>query len=139
MLQFYLLSIVVNALAGYILFSNDEKSSLEFRSSFTSEMALNNETFRLVLGILAAVTGLMKILSPIEGDIPVLGDLLIAITGFFSGFILIYEYYRNRSALEASNTSEGFGNALVSNKKIIGIAAIVTAVLHFIFPRVLLL
>ena len=139
MLQFYFLTIVLNALGGYILISADEKAVLEFKSELASGFTLKDETFRLVVGILSAVMGLLKILSPIEGDIPIIGDLLIALTSFSCGFILIFEYYRNRSSVDDSENPEKFSRVLVHNKKIIGVISIVMAVLHFLFPKVLLL
>ena len=142
MVQFYFLSIVLNALAGYILISGDESGVLEFKGGFS----LKDETFRLIVGILSVITGLLKLLSVIEGDVPVLGDLVPALAGFLSGFILIFEYYRNRSSLEKSvdaesesEYSERIDRILVRNKKIIGVAALAAAVLHFLFPKVLLL
>lgn len=135
MLQFYFLSIILNALAGYILITGDVKGVLEFKSNFS----LMDETFKLVVGILCAVTGLLKLLSPIEGDLPVIGDLFPAILGLLAGFILIFEYYKNRSSLEESENTEKIDRILISNRKIIGIAALVIAVLHFLFPKVLLL
>jgi len=135
MLQFYFLSICLNGLAGYILFSGDEGGGLEFKSGFS----LKDETFRLVVGILSAITGLLKILSVVEGDIPVIGDLIPALAGFLTGFILIFEYYRNRTSMNNPEQSEKIDRILVGNKKIIGIVAMAAAVLHFLFPRVLLL
>ena len=135
MLQFYFLSIVMNLLAGYLLFTGDAGAVLEFKSGFS----LKDETVRLVVGILSALVGLMKLLSVVEGDVPVIGDLIPALAGFLSGFILIYEYYKNRSSLNVSEKTEKIDRILVSNRKIIGALAIIAAVLHFIFPRVLLL
>jgi len=135
MLQFYFLSIVLNSLSGYILILGDEDAGLELKSGFS----LKDETFRLVVGILSAVTGLLKLLSAIRGDVPVIGDLIPALMGFLTGFILVFEYYRNRSSLEDSGQSEKIDRILVNNKKIIGIAALVAAALHFLFPGVLLL
>lgn len=134
MLQFYFLSIVLNALAGFILISKDEKIRLEFNSSFT----LKDDTFRLLVGILSAVTGLLKILSVVEGDIPVIGDLVPALLGFLTGFILIFEHYRSHPVSEDSDQSDKISMILI-NKRIIGIAALVAAALHFLFPKVLLL
>lgn len=135
MIQFYFLSIVLNALSGYLLISGDDGGVLEFKSGFS----VKDETFRLVVGILSAITGLLKILSAVEGDVRVIGDLIPALTGLLSGFILIFEYYGNRSLAEDSEKPERFGRILVRNKKIIGVAALIAAVLHFLFPRVLLL
>jgi len=135
MLQIYFLSIFLNALAGYILISKDEGVILEFKSAFN----LKDETFRLVLGILSALTGLFKLLSPIEGVLPVIGDLIPAAAGLLSGFILIFEYYRSRSTLVDTEHTQKISRVFVGNKKIIGIAALAAALLHFIFPRVLFL
>ena len=135
MIQFYFLSIVINALAGYIFIAGDEGGVLEFKSG----LSLKDETVRLVLGILSVITGLFKILSPVEGNVPVVGDLIPALVGFVCGFILIFEYYRNRMSVNNPEQSEKIDRILVSNKKIIGIVAIAAAALHFLFPRVLLL
>ena len=134
MLQFYFLSIVMNALAGYILITGDE-GVLKFTSGFS----LKDEKFKLVVGILAALTGFLKILSVVEGDVPVIGDLFPALMGFLSGLLLISEYFRSRSSAEVSDNTGKFDRLLVANKKIIGVAALVAAVLHFLFPTVLLL
>ena len=135
MLQFYFLSIVLNAVAGYILITADNEGVLEFKSGFS----LKNETTKLVVGILSMITGLMKILSVIEDDIPVIGDLIPAVCGLAAGFILILEYYRGRSSLEASENTRRIDRIFVSNKKFIGFAALIAALLHFLFPKVLLL
>lgn len=135
MLQFYLLSVVMNALAGFILITGDDGGVLEFKSGFS----LKDEVFRLVVGILSALTGLLKLLSVIEGDVPVIGDLFPALLGFLSGFILIFAYYRSHSSIEVSDGTEKVDRLLVANKKIIGVAALIVAVLHFLFPKVLLL
>jgi len=135
MLQFYFLSVLINALAGYILFTGNEKGVLEFKGNFS----LKDETVKFVIGILSVVTGLLKLLSPIEGDIPIIGDLIPGVVGFLCGFALIFEYYKGRSSLDNSDRTERIDKILVSNKKFIGIAGIAAAILHFIFPKVLLL
>ncbi|MDR0513326.1 MAG: hypothetical protein LBG93_09575 [Treponema sp.] len=135
MLQFYFLSIALNALAGYILISGSEEGPLVFRSGFS----LNDETFKLVVGVVSSLVGLMKILSVVEGDVPVIGDLLPAVAGILAGFTLIFEYYRSRTSLETTDHVAKIDRLLAANKKVIGVAAIVSAVLHFLFPRVLLL
>ncbi|MCL2374085.1 MAG: hypothetical protein FWC65_02430 [Treponema sp.] len=136
MLQFYFLSIAMNALAGYILLKGDDDDGLVV---FKGGFSFKNDTFRLVVGIVAALTGLMKILSVIEGDVPVIGDLFPAMAGLLAGFLLIFEYYRTRASAEAVDGVDKIDRLLVANKKVIGGAAIVAAVLHFLFPTVLLL
>ena len=138
MLQFYFLSVLLNALAGYLLFFGDDAIP-EFGNGFS----LKDESFKFIVGILSALTGLLKLLSPIEGDVPVVGDLIPAIVGLLCGFVLIFEYYRSRSTIgnssEDSVQTEKIRIILLGNRKIIGFAALITAALHFIFPKVLLL
>jgi hypothetical protein len=134
MIQFYFLSIVLNALSGYVLIRDpkDEDSGLDtgFRWS------LQNETTRLILGVLTIVLGLLKILS--SEDMPVIGDLIPALSGFLAGFALVFEYYRSRSTLEPEHTDK-IERLLIHNKKWIGFFALAAAGLHFLFPSVLFL
>lgn len=133
MLQFYFLSIIINALAGYLLFFGEEGSPLDF----TRALPIKPETFRFTLGNLSAITGLLKLLSPI--DVLIIGDLIPAITGFICGFTLIFEYFRNRTAADASAQPKKIEKILFHNKKVIGAVALIVAVLHFFVPAVLLL
>ena len=135
MLQFYFMSIALNAIAGFLLISNDEGDKLEFDTRFS----FKDESFRFVVGILCLITGFMKILSPVEGSTIIIGDLIPAVVGIVSGFILIFEYYRNRSTLVSPEHSEKIDRHLVGNKRLIGFAAIIAAALHFLFPKALLL
>ena len=134
MLQFYFLSVLLNALAGYLLFFEDG-GALDFKSA----IPVSDETFKFVTGILSAFTGLFKLLSPIQGDVPLIGDIVPAITGVLCGFILIFEYYSRRNSVDDMNQAKIINGVLAGNKKIIGIAALAAAVLHFLFPTVLLL
>jgi hypothetical protein len=133
MIQFYFLSVFLNALTGYAL-AGGEEGELGVRGGFS----LSDETVRLVLGILCMVTGLLKLLSPAEGGLPILGDLVPALIGLFAGFVLVFEYYRSHATLEsdqADRLHEGFSR----NKKLLGFITVICAVLHFLFPGVLLL
>ncbi|MDR0669811.1 MAG: hypothetical protein LBF95_06985 [Treponema sp.] len=136
MIQFYFLSILLNAAAGFVLFTNNGgggASTVEAEIRFS----LQNETFRLILGIAGAVTGLLKLLSPVQGDIPVVGDLVPAATGLVTGFILLFDYYHGRSFFEEGDSR--MTQIITVNRKWIGFAAMAAAIIHFIFPRVLLL
>jgi hypothetical protein len=137
MIQFYFLSIFLNALSGYVLaFSPDVDDVDAMENKF--RIPIYKESFRLVLGVLTILTGLLKILSAIQGDVPVIGDLFPALAGFLAGFILIFEYYRSRSSIEPEHT-EKIEQHLIKNKKWVGFLTLAAAVLHFLFPTVLLL
>jgi hypothetical protein len=136
MIQFYFLSILLNGLTGYILgFGGDEPdSSIET----VVRPSVNNSTFRLILGILAAVTGLLKLLSPTEGDIPLIGDLVPAVLGLGAGFILIFGYYRELSTVESEKVNR-IAEFLLRHKKWMGFVLLASAALHFLFPKALFL
>jgi hypothetical protein len=144
MMQFYFLSILLNGIVGYLLVS---ENSLEDQID-DGEIGGNagpssipgffkNETFRLILGVLAMVTGLLKLLSATNGDLPVLGDIIPALVGFASGFTLILEFYHGRTTVEEGGAS--FTLFLINHRRWVGFAAIAAAALHFLFPGVLLL
>lgn len=136
MMQIYFLSIVLNALTGYILVFEDDKNEAEKYTPFS----LNDEKFRLILGVLTMIVGLLKLLSAVEGDVRIVGDLLPAAAGLASGLILLFEYFTNHTTLKSEdNEKPAMHLILYQNRKIIGIATIVIAILHFLFPKVLFL
>ncbi len=135
MLQFYFLSILLNAVIGIVLlYSDADDSSSEVR---LPSIALD-ETFRLVLGILTAVTGFFKLLTAIRGDLPVIGDLVPAVAGLAGGFALLYEFYRGRSTLDEARVPAVLIQ-IVSAKRYVGIFCVIAAVAHFLFPTVIFL
>jgi hypothetical protein len=100
--------------------------------------ALTNGSFQLILGILTFIFGILKLLSVTQGDIPVVGDLLPALFGLLVGFTLFLNYYKMKSTVE-SETVEKIDNIVIKNRSIIGLLAIIVAILHFIMPSVLFL
>ena len=136
MIQIYFLSIILNVIAGYTLIADNDKNTPDSRAVF----AVKDEKFRLIIGILAMAVGVLKILSAMDGDLRIIGDLLPAAAGIVSGFVMLYEYYRRQSTLVRDEyEKESVNQILVKNKKIIGFASILIAGLHFLFPKVLFL
>jgi hypothetical protein len=131
MLPFYLLTILFNAVLGYVLAFRKE----ELRGENSFSFSLDNEVFRLILGAASIFTGLLKILSPVAGNIPVIGDLVPALANLLGGFILVFEYYRNRTTVH-SEAVEKLGDIIDKNRKIAGFVFIGAAVLHFVFYSV---
>ncbi|MDR3343029.1 MAG: hypothetical protein LBT14_09655 [Treponema sp.] len=136
MIQFYFMSILFNGVTGYILMhghtQGEEGGGSGFRAPFP------DDTSRLVLGVLTVLTGLLKLLSAMQGDLPVIGDLIPATAGLAGGFVLIFEYYRKKTTID-SNTYRQIEEFLNFNKKWIGFLVFVAAALHFLFPQSLLL
>jgi hypothetical protein len=133
MLPIYFLSIAVNALSGYILAFGKEEAE-EGNISFN----LNCETTRLFIGAFSVIFGLLKLLSPVEGNTPVVGDLIPALAGLCGGFILVFEFYRHRTTL-ASPGMERAAEFIANNRKIAGFFCLAAAVLHLFFFKLLFL
>ena len=139
MIQFYFLSIVLNLVGGYALCAD-----LPFPKpgSFDGvRIFLFDRSVRLVLGILMAVTGVFKLFNAIRGDLPVVGDFLPATAGIAGGIALLVELY-NRPDVNPSGAERKPGRAerlFMQNKSVIGIAAMITGVVHFAFTMVLFL
>lgn len=126
----YCLSIIFNGLSGYLLaFGGDagEEGPL---------LSLRNKTVRLVIGVVTALMGLLKILSPVEGSVPVVGDLVPALAGLAGGFILVFESYRGARDFIAA---ERIGELVEKHKKGTGYVCVGAAALHLIFYSVLFL
>jgi hypothetical protein len=136
MIQFYFLSILLNGLSGYALTRNTDEEDSVLDTGF--RLSIHNETCRFILGAATIVMGLLKVLSSVRGDVPVVGDIVPALAGFLAGFILVFEYYRSRSTLEPEHT-EKIEQVLIHNKKWVGYFALAAAVLHFLLPSVLFL
>ena len=147
MLQFYFLSVLLNLITGLILFCSEKNVSKEIAS--TEEVQpevqekndvlgfMDNKNFKLVLGVLSVLVGLMKLLSVVQNDVPVIGDLLPSAAGLVGGFCILLDFYKNSSTVEMNPNK--FIQFVSENQKAIGIFCIVVAVLHFIFPKVLFL
>jgi hypothetical protein len=135
MVQFYFLSILFNVITGLLLLNGNDGNEI-FEGNILSSMS--NESFKFILGILSIVMGVLKLLSPTDGDMPVLGDLAPALTGLMGGFILCFEYYMGHTTL--ATTSVNTIDALfIKNEKLFGILSLAAAALHFLFPKVLFL
>ena len=77
MVQFYFLSIVFNLIGGYALTVADRSRPFGFLKNL--DETLGNSRSRLALGILSLVTGIFKLLTPMRGDVRVVGDLFPAV------------------------------------------------------------
>jgi len=136
--QLYFLSILCNGLSGYILFA-ELGTEIEKGVRFS----INNPTFHLVLGILSAATGVLKLLSPSMG-IPILGDLVPAAAGVIAGLLLIFGIYRREISADTTSTEspatlDRLGGSLLRFRKTIGLGLLGVALLHFLFPQAIFL
>jgi len=132
MIQLYFLSILCNGLAGYVLFSGNDNSTEKLPFS------INNSTFILVLGILSAVTGVLKILSPVRGGF-FIGDLFPGAAGIIAGLALIFGIYRQNEVSAKPGQLDKIGNNLLAFRKPIAFGLMITALVHFIFGEIVFL
>lgn len=138
MLQFYFLSVLLNCLAGLILVLNKSSQTESNKLIEKAPELFSNKTFRLVIGILCCFTALIKLLSSFPGAIPIIGDLIPSVAGVLGGVALLVDYYLAQSPSE-TKLDPKLEIIFVNNKKYIGILCILSALLHFLFPKVILL
>lgn len=124
MLQFYFLSIFFNLIAGFVLV-NDKKEILDLA-------VLRDKTFRIVLGAVCAVTGVIKLFVVVHTNAVIVGDLLPAVAGMIAGLCLVIQ--DNQEKLP-----EWFNRIFMTNKLIVGFVCLGIALLHFVFPGALFL
>ena len=153
MLQFYFLSILLNIVAGLVFIyagkGNGDETSLVLSDSddfnpetddlnFDAEASSSEKKSSKKENLKNALTGLMKLLSPIQYDVAVVGDLIPALAGLAAGAVLLLDWYQERSEVELP-LPEMIQNIYTGGRKYLGIFCIIAAVLHFIFPLVLFL
>lgn len=116
----------------------EEKSEKNGSDFFKGGAFLDDSSFRLIIATLAGLTGVMKLLSPIQNDVPVAGDILPALAGIAGSFALLLEYYSHKTSLDF-NMPSILESVFVGGRKYLGIFCIIAGVLHFVFPRALIL
>jgi hypothetical protein len=144
MLQFYLLSVLLNVLVGLVLlfsFDSDGINNGGFESDGITRIddpsLFENRTFRFVLGLASIIVGVLK-LFVVTNHIRVFGDFLPALTGILGGITVLLNYFVASSTVEIHVTGAP-ELIFVRGARFIGVACLAAAVLHFIFPRVILL
>jgi hypothetical protein len=139
MVQLYFLSIVFNGLAGFLFIFGDLGGSNSAEGD--KKFSFVGDGFRLAVGILAAVTGILKLFAPMGATpIYILGDLLPALAGLAAGFILMFGFYRERSErVDTEEKINSFGDTFLQYKKAAGIVILIIALAHFFFPGALFL
>ncbi|MCQ2587666.1 MAG: hypothetical protein MJ174_06080 [Treponema sp.] len=164
MFQFYLLSVLLNTLAGLVLISlgkgkstnlilaeekaesidelneNDSKkkkkaSIKNMENKISSSEIFTNKTFRLVVGILAFIVGLFKLFVVVKSGVIIFADFFPAVFGLVSGFSILLNLYFSKSSIEF--IPEVLNVLFIKNVTILGFCTIIIAALHFIFPEAL--
>lgn len=135
MIQLYVLSIVVNILAGIVVAWDFLEDKLNLASVFNPE-AMRAQPLRLVLGASAFIVGFLKLL--IAMDVVIVGDLLPALIGMIMGMILIVQYYRERSEI-SSDIIKTIESVFVDHASVFGVLGIVISLVHLILAQAIFL
>lgn len=105
--------------------------------SLRESLSFNSVT-RIIIILVMLFVALFKILSVTEGDVPVVGDLLPALSLVAMAAVYFLEYYEDRSSVRTP-AFEKLEAVFIKNRSIIGMVAVAAGVAHFLFPRVLFL
>ena len=137
MIQIYFLSIVANLLSGLVL------SAEHYGTKFPGFVAVKDffigkPGLRVTIGIISFLTGFLKLLTVTKGDVPVVGDLLPALSGLILGAGVLFERYKERSNV-SSRALETADKFILRHKSIYGSVGIIIALVHFLLPGIVLL
>ena len=132
MLPFYFLSVTTNLMMGGILLLS-AKDKEEFSIKYP---LLNDPTFLLVLLIFSGISAVFKLLSPVEGNTPIIGDIVPALSGVL-GCIVFFE--RWVTASENQLTLPPFFARILTFEQPIGFFCLFAGVTHLLFSSVLFL
>ncbi|MGP1458468.1 MAG: hypothetical protein ACTTKL_04085 [Treponema sp.] len=156
MIQFYLLSVLLNLLAGFYMFffsgaaedsdippldsddgidfDGEDKSGAD-KNIFSRIFGLSHgddKLFRLVVGGLSFLTAMIKLFSPVRGVV-IIGDFLPAAAGLAAAASILLGYYMNE--ISSSVTLPPLIQKIfIEEQKFIGLFCAAAALLHFLFP-----
>lgn len=132
MIQIYALSVFANILTGLLVASEAGEGKGFFGRL---RQLLEDNSLKFNLGLASLVIALFKLLGPIEGDVPIIGDLLPAAAGLATGAILLFDFFRASSNVESA-TVERLESGILAYRKYVGLAAAAAGTLHFLAPAV---
>lgn len=137
MAQFYLLSIFANIVAGLTLAGDFLGDRISFLSSFKN--LRSNRAAQVVIGAVTLVVGVVKLFVGSPGElVAVAGDLLPALAGIILGGVLLVEAFLTRIEKKGEKATT-ISKAVLSYRVPVGIAGVAIALLHFLFPGVVIL
>ena len=132
MLPFYYLSVTTNLMMGGILVLA-AKDKEEFNIKYP---LLNDPTFLLVLLIFSGISAVFKLLSPITGSVPIVGDIIPALSGILGGIVFFDRWLK---ASENQLALPPFFTRILTFEQPIGFFCLFAGVTHLLFSQVLFL
>jgi hypothetical protein len=132
MAQFYLLSVLTNAIAGFVFASDFFGEKIAFLSPWKN--IRSQKTTVIVIGAAAAIVGFVKLFVPSPGEtVFFAGDLLPAAVGILLGGILLFEGLRVQEEGKAEQLKK-ITTAVLTYRVPLGIVGVAVAFLHFLIP-----
>ena len=132
MLPFYFLSVTTNLIMGGVLVLS-AKDKEEFTIKYP---LLNDPTFLLVLLIFSGISAVFKLLSPVAGNMPVIGDIIPALSGIL-GCIVFFDRWVKASGNQL--TLPAFFARILNFEQPIGVLCLFAGVTHLLFSHALFL
>lgn len=147
MMQIWFLLVLLNLVSGLILvYAEDIKNNLmillkqESKEKSDNILFFNTALFKLILGFMSFVIGLISLVAVEKDSIPVIENLIPCLTCLISGCSLILHFYSiKQDELMLPELPEVIFNIFFDYKKIIGVASISAGLIHFIVPYILFL
>ena len=135
--QFYLLSVLATTVAGLTLAGDYLGERIPALASFKNLRA--NRGGQIGVGIVSAVVGIFKLIIRSPGESVVFaGDLLPGLFGILLGVLLLAESFRKE--VEARGESvDKIARTVLTYRVPLGIAGVITGLLHFLAPGVVIL
>jgi hypothetical protein len=127
MIQAYFFLVFSNLILGTMVVAEKNKEKSPFFSKLSELVEV--EIVRVVMGIIGVVSGIFGLIAVLN-DVPVIGNLVPALTSIALGMIFVMEYYSNRSP-DSQSAIPALEGILVSNKAIIGYIGLGAGLLHF--------
>lgn len=132
MLPFYYLSVTTNLVMGAIIvFSVKNKEEYAIKYPF-----LADPTFLLVLLIFSGISAVFKLLSPIAGTVPLVGDIIPSLSGLL-GCVVVFDRWLKTSDTHLSLTP--FFIRILMFEQPIGFFCLFAGITHLLFSQVLFL
>lgn len=150
MVQFYFLALVLQIVGAVILLEEHISSKIPLVHSIKG-YCMDSSTSRVVLIVLTAIVGIMKLISPIQPGPAVIGDFFPAVNLLAPCVFYIFEGRRmqehdeeveisiDEDGTKQEESIEKVKSFYYTNKRIIGYVTLAAAFFHFLFPGAVLL
>ncbi len=132
MLSFYYFSVTTNIIMGIllVLFSgNDDERNEKYP-------IVKDTTFLLILMVVSGIFAVLTLLSPIEGSLPVIGDLIPSVTGILGCIVLFKRWF---ILSNPEKEFPAFFEKVIAYEKIIGYCCLAAGCVHLFVPHIIFL